>query len=400
MGRRRADGEGSVFRYKNRWAGQIDVQEWNQPRRRKTVYGDSQADVLAKLDELRRQTQLGLPIPAGRPLTVGVYLEQWLTETLPAEVLSGRLKASTLASYTDITRRHIEPTLGAIPLTELSPRQIRSWLASKLTETSARRKPLSRRTVSYMHAVLRNALGQAVRDELLARNPAALVRPPAQTATGIVPLSVDEARQLLTVTDADRLSALWLVLLTLGLRRGEALALHWNDIDLDERTITIRRSLQRLVRYDADGNTSTELIETAPKTSASAAVLPLPGQLTAALREHRQHQLRERLAAESWSRPDLVFTTEIGTSLEPRNVSRRFQQLCSTAEIRQVRLHDLRHSAASFLLLQGIDLKTVQTMLRHTRMATTADLYLHVHPELQRDAGERLEQLLRPVAGG
>ena len=127
-------------------------------------------------------------------------------------------------------------------------------------------------------------------------------------------------------------------------------------------------------------------------------MLPLPGQLTAALRQHRGEQRRERLAAGHWPRPDLVFTTPLGTPLEPRNISRTFQLLNRQAGIRPLRLHDLRHSSASFLLLQGVDLKTVQTMLRHTRLATTADLYLHVHPQLQRDAGNRLEQLLHPVA--
>jgi integrase len=398
MGKRRAGGEGSVFRYKNRWAAQIEVQEWNQPRRRKTVYGATQAEVLTKLDELRDKIQHGISIPAGRAQTTGAYLELWLTETLPADVLAGRLKASTLASYTDQTRRHILPALGSIPLDQLSPRQIRAWLTGKLGETSYRGTPLSARTVAYLHGILRNALAQAVRDELLPRNPVTLVRPPRHRSPTITPLSVADAQQLLAVTSQDRLAALWLVLLTLGLRRGEALALRWKDLDLEGQTVTISRSLQRLSSYDDTGRATTRLIETAPKTDASAAVLPLPSQLTAALGRHRAEQRIERLAAGTWTRPDLVFTTPIGTPLEPRNISRTFQLLNRQAGIRPLRLHDLRHSSASFLLLQGVDLKTVQTMLRHTRLATTADLYLHVHPQMQRDAGDRLEQLLHPVA--
>lgn len=127
-------------------------------------------------------------------------------------------------------------------------------------------------------------------------------------------------------------------------------------------------------------------------------MLPLPGQRTGALRRHRAAQRTERLAAGQWTRPDLLFTTPIGTPLEPRNISRTFQMLNRQAGIRSLRLHDLRRSSASFLLLRGVDLKTVQTMLRHTRLATTADLYLHVHPQMQRDAGDRLEELLHPVA--
>ena len=343
-------------------------------------------------------SRLGIAIPVGRPQTTGAYLELWLTETLPADVLAGRLKPSTLASYTDQTRRHILPTLGAIPLGELSPRHIRAWLTGKLTEPAARGRPLSARTVAYLHGILRNALAQAVRDELLPRNPVTLVRPPRHRSPTIVPLSVDEAQRLLTVTSQDRLAALWLVLLTLGLRRGEALALRWNDIDLDNQTVTISRSLQRLINYDDTGKTSTKLVEAAPKTNGSSATLPLPGRLTDVLREHRANHRRERLAARQWARPDLVFTTVIGSPLEPRNTSRTFDLLCRQAGLRKLRLHDLRHSSASFLLLQGVDLKTVQTMLRHTRLATTADLYLHVHPQMQREAGNRLENLLHARA--
>jgi len=399
MARRRPAGEGSVFRHNGAWAGQLDIHEWNQPRRRKTVYGPTQAHVLNKLDDLRQQVQLGAAVPTGRAVTVGFYLEEWLTVTLPGEVLAGRLKRNTLASYTDQTRRHILPTLGNTALVELSPRQLRAWLSAKLTETSARGRPLSARTVAYLHGILRAALAQAVRDELLTRNPATLVRPPRHRSPTVVPLTVDEAHRLLAAASNHRLAALWLLLLTLGVRRGEALALHWNDLDLDAGTVTISRSLQRLPASNpSPDQQATELVEVAPKTDASVAVLPLPGQLVGALREHRRQQLRERLAAGCWDRIDVVFTTEIGTYLEPRNVTRSFGQLCQAASLRPLRLHDLRHSAASFLLLQGVDLKTVQTMLRHTRLATTADLYLHVHPELQRGAVESMERLLHPLA--
>ena len=109
MGQRRGAGEGSIFCYRDGWGAQIDIQQWNQPRRRKTVYGPTRADVVAKLDALRQQQDLGLPIAYGRPVTTGEYLQQWITEILPAEVTSGRLKPSTLASYTDHVRRHIQP---------------------------------------------------------------------------------------------------------------------------------------------------------------------------------------------------------------------------------------------------------------------------------------------------
>ena len=427
MAGRRENGQGSVFRHRDGWAAQLTITTYGQPRRRKTVYGTTQREVLTKLDTLRRSLETGIPISSGRTLTVGAYLEQWISETLPSQVAGGRLRTSTLHSYAAQIRLHITPTLGRIPLDQLGPREIRLWLAAKQQQTSRRGRPLSPRTCAYLHGILRAALADACRDELLARNAATLVRPPRPRTPAVTPLSIGEARTILTATAGDPLYALWVLLLGVGLRRGEALALHWDDLHLDPTlispedaprrsgvnqldnaaaasvgampTVRISRSLQRLAGPldPATGRQRTQLAEVDPKTVASTATLPLPEPVAAALRAHRREQLRARLAAPGWHNPDLVFATPLGTHLEPRNVSRQWVELCERLGMRHIRLHDLRHSAASFLLLQGVDLKLVQTTLRHSRLATTADLYTHVHPELQDHAAQRMAQLLAPL---
>lgn len=298
---RRASGEGSVYRYREGWAAQLDVSDYGQPRKRKTIYGKTQREVLDRVDELRRQRSAGQPIRTGRALTVGAYLESWLTDTLP-----GTVRPSTEASYADLTRRHIIPVVGQHALDKLTPAHMRAFLTQKSHEDSARGRPLSSRTCQLLHATLRRALEDAVRDELVPRNVAKLVRGPRVVRAEVQPLTVGEAQALLSTAGNDRLGSLWVLMLTTGLRRGEALALQWKDVDLDNRYLRVRGSLQRQ---------NGKLLIVEPKTERSKRALPLPDMVVVALRERRKAQLQERLAAPTWTETDLIFTTGIGTAI-------------------------------------------------------------------------------------
>jgi integrase len=407
---KRSNGEGSLYQRESdgKWVGALVIDG-----RRRTVYGTTQKDAREKLRQAQRAAEDGLPLETGRGATLGAYLDQWCAVTLPARVRAGRLKPSTFDSYRDVVERHIVPTLGKEPLTKLTPAKVRAWLSAKQIEPSARQpKPragadpippvlLSSRTVQYFHAVLRKALADAVRDELVGRNVAALVEPPVVRREQVKPLTADEARAVLVAAANDRLRALWLVMLSVGLRRGEALALRWDDLDLEAGTVSIRRSLQRLRgdRDPATGRRRGHLVEVDPKTIGSSATVALPASLVTALTEHREVQRLERMVAVAWVDPGLVFTTSVGTALEPRNVNRAWSTLCAKASVRQLRLHDLRHSAASFMFAAGVDLKLVQTTLRHSRLATTADVYAHVLDEVQHQAADRMDGVLRSLSG-
>jgi integrase len=397
---KRANGEGSLYQRESdgKWVGAVTVDG-----RRRTVYGPTQREAREKLRRAQRTLEDGLPLESGRGVTLGAYLGQWCAVTLPARVRAGRLKPSTFDSYRDVVERHIVPSLGRERLAKLTPAKVRAWLSAKQIEPSARQpKPragvelapvlLSSRTVAYFHAVLRKALADAVRDELVGRNVAALVEPPIVRRDPVRPLSAEEARSVLR--------ALWLVMLSVGLRRGEALALRWDDLDLEVGTVTIGRSLQRL-RGDKDpetGRRKGRLVEVDPKTAASSATIALPASLVTALEEHAEVQRLERMVAVAWVDPGLVFTTSVGTALEPRNINRCWSALCTKAGVRQMRLHDLRHSAASFMFAAGVDLKLVQTTLRHSRLATTADVYAHVLDEVQHQAADRMDIVLRSLS--
>ncbi|HEY3924271.1 MAG TPA: tyrosine-type recombinase/integrase [Acidothermaceae bacterium] len=416
----RARGEGSLYQRSSdgKWVGAVTLDDG----RRRVVYGDTQSQALEKLRAVRRAVEDGLPVTGDR-VTVGSYLDSWLTATLPARVRAGHMKASTLNSYGDLARLHIIPAIGGQKLATLKAPTLRRWLSdlqdkeqaphcmacARLPVTGARcpkhvdfeGKPLSARTVAYCHAILRAALGDAVRDEIIGRNVAQLVEPPACTHAAVKPLSHAEAAKILATAGEDPLRALWLVMLGLGLRRGEALALRWENVDLDAGTVKIVGSLQRLrgERDAVTGRRRGALVEVTPKTEHSAATMALPALLVEVLREHRRAQRVQRLAAPAWVDDSLVFTTRVGTALEPRNVSRSWAALCLAAGVRPVRLHDLRHSAASFALAAGVSMKVVQTMLRHSRMATTADIYAHVLEDVQRAGADRMDGVLRTIGG-
>ncbi|WP_074318765.1 site-specific integrase [Micromonospora cremea] len=170
-----------------------------------------------------------------------------------------------------------------------------------------------------------------------------------------------------------------------GLRQGEVLGLRWDDLDLAAGTLRVRGQLQR----DPDTG-SLVFVET--KTARSRRTLPLPPTVLAALRRHHERQAAERFDADNWADPGLVFS--VGTPIHPRNDYRSFRDIIRQAGLRQVRLHDLRHTAASVLLAQGVPARVVMEILGHSQMSVTLNIYAHVAPEIEREAAARLEGAL------
>lgn len=379
----------------------------------KYCYGKTSKDAAESRKKFYRELEEGGPITVGRGVSTGRYLQQWLDVTLAQRVKAGRIKDSTEDSYRDMVEKHIIPELGKIPLAKLAPAHLRPWLMALQEKPSGRQRKklrpgetelpppalLSARTVAYCHSILRKALNDALKEEppLVKRNVAKLVDPPVVTRAEVQPLTKDEARQLLAAAADDLLWAYWLTVLALGLRRGEGLGLRWEDIDFEAATIRLRKQVQR-VRGEKDpvtGRRKGRLVQKDLKTDASHATMAAPEELLEALKVHKELQKAEREAARVWADPGLVFTTSVGTPLEPRNVSRAWDAVCERSGIgRHVRIHDLRHAAGSFLFNAGTDLKVVQKFYRHTRLATTADIYTHVFEETQREAAKTMNGVL------
>jgi integrase len=363
------------------------------------VYGRTWDEADSKRRAL--ETELAAGLPGGADQTLEQWLGHWLGRVLPARVAAKRLAQSTLDSYRDNSRKHILPDLGPIPLRRLSVSRIQQWQHDLTLKPSRRQRvrlrkgetelppavTLSLRTVAYCQAILRAALNDAMRDELLTRNVAALVEPPDADDDERAALTKEEMIQLLAAVGDDHLRSYWVVVLTLGLRRGEALALRWQDVDLEAGTVRIGATLQR-VREDG----KTKLVRKRTKTKASKATVPAGRGVLDALREHQREQRRLRIAAPVWRDTDLVFATSIGTAIEPRNINREWEKICDRAGV-QARVHDLRHACGTYLGAEGVPQKAIQAILRHKDMRTT-EIYVHALEEVSRAAAETMDAVV------
>jgi integrase len=376
VNRRRGHGEGSVFPYRDRYAAVVDLGWINGKRRRRWVYGTTEKEVLGKLRDLHRRQDGGEDL-SRIPDSFGKWLDEWVT-------LKERegTRASTLRGYRQQIKTHIRPGLGAVRLDKLTPTLIRRFLTGKLDEG------LSATTVRHLHGLIRNALGDAEREELITRNVAKAVRPPSLPTTERRALSLEEGRRLVEQIKGDRLEALWVTAVILGLRRGELLGLKWDDLDTDAKLLRVRRTLQRV-------DASLDFVP--PKTVRSRRTVHVPAVVLDRLRTHRAAQAADRLAAGiHWVDTGVIFASSIGTPMEPRNLDRAWHAVRARAELDWLRLHDLRHACATFLLASGASPRTVMQILGHSQIGLTMNTYTHVLPELERDA---LDEAARRLFG-
>lgn len=370
---RRANGEGSIYQRKDgRWTGAVYVLNRDGGRQRRQVYGRTRAEAADKVADLISLNRKHVPA-APVEVTVQQYAESWLER-----LGSSGLKPATVSNYRWVLDRHVLPNIGRRRLVALSPQHVRTLLLT-VSESG-----VSARTVQLSRAVLRSMLADAERDQLIHRNVAALVKGPRVERQEVVPWTADEAGQFLTSLEGHRLRPLFAVGVALGLRKGELLALRWQDVDLDVGVLRVRATVQRLGK-------GVGLVTGSPKTTRSRRTLPLPQVLVDALREHRTAQELEREEATSWHDAGLVFTTSKGTMIEPRNLNRFLDEAIARAGLRRIRFHDLRHTCASLLLAQGVSPRVVMEVLGHSQMSMTTDLYGHVMPSSLRSAADALD---------
>jgi integrase len=373
---RRGRGEGSIsLRKDGRWEGRVDLGWHTGKRRRVVVYGATRAEAASKVVVLLRERQQGL-LSSSPSQSLSTYLDSWLTS------IEGRVRPKTLVSDRMYVRRHILPTLGKLRLDRLTPQHVQALLDLKT------RAGLAPQSVVHIRGVLRRALNRAMRYGWVVRNSAALADPPKLERTPIKPFSPDEAREFLDAVVGDPLEGLYSLALTTGLRQGELLGLRWEDVDLDGATVRVNHALQR---YGG------ELHMVPPKTARSRRIVSIPEVAARALRAHRFRQLQDwRRAGDRWQDRGLVFATRWGTPIEPRNATRSFKRVLARVGLREIRFHDLRHSCATLLLVQGVSPRVVMEILGHSQIGLTMNTYSHVALDLQREAAGRMDAVLDP----
>lgn len=388
------------------WRGKVAVGRratgalvYEQPRRK------TEAAVKKAIREIEKQRDARTKVWTAKDPTLAEWTIRWLDVLLP---LKGR-KPKTINDYRSKLGKHVLPTLGSLRLSELTVEHFQDLYAAMAATGS------SQHVVHGTHRVVMSSLNAAVRAQVLVFNVAANVEVKKPVEDEVTPLSKDDARKVLAAAERVRNGARWSVALSVGLRQGEALGLRWADLDLDAGVLTVRQALGREPGRHGCGSGPGEdgrwpcgfrqgarcpqrlsggLKVGTTKTRDSRRAIQIPVPLVAALRAQKRLQVEERLrAGDLWDDNDLVFATEFGRPTDPRADWAAWKRLLASAGVPERRLHDARHTAATLLLVMGVDSRTVMAVMGWTEQRT-AKRYTHVVDELRRDAADRMTQAL------
>lgn len=378
------------------WHGRVTVgtKDDGRPDRRH-VMRKVKSDVVRAVRDLERQRDSGSVRSAGRVWTVREWLTHWVEE-----IAAPSVRDSSLSAYRVAVNVHLIPGVGAHRLDRLQPEHLERLYANMIRAGSA---PA---TANQAHRTIRTALGEAERRGRITRNPAKLAKAPRPDDVEVEPYSVDEVRQLLQVARERRNSARWAVALALGLRQGEVLGLRWSDVDLDAGTLWVRRGRVRPRYAHGCGDTCGKSAGYCPnrllarpetddtKSRAGRRAVGLPAELVTLLVRHREEQQRERTtAAQLWRDRGYVFTTPVGEPINPNTDYHHWKRLLTDAGLRDGRLHDARHTAATVLLILGVPERAVMGLMGWSTTAMAAR-YQHVTGVVRGDVAQRVGGLL------
>jgi len=332
---------------------------------------------------LRHEAATGVDLEPTK-ITLADYLQRWL------EAVRANLAPATYQRYDGLLKHQVIPHIGGLMLTKLRPLQVQQLYARLQVQGRADgRGGISARTLLHVHRVLSEALRQAVRWQIVARNVCESVESPHAPRVEMRALSPDEARQLLEVAQAEDgiLGDAVIIAVHTGLRLGELLGLRWADVDTEQGRITIHRTVQYL---PGEGT-----IQREPKTARGNRTVPIGATAVSTLGRLRRRQLEARLAVgTAYEDSGLAFTDPRGRPIPPYRLSQRFAGLLRRADLPRMRFHDLRHTHATLMLARGVHPKVVSERLGHASIAITLDTYSHVLPTLQEDAARALDAWL------
>ncbi len=375
MSRKRGNGEGSITKRKDgRYMARYTVHT-AKGMKRKTVYGRTRKEAAEKLAKALSDGATGI-FYDDENLTVEEFLDRWLKGSV-----RGTVRQSTYDRDTNLVKNHLTPALGRIKLKKLSPAHVQAFYRDRLDHG------LSPSTVHKLHAILHKALARAVVWHMVPRNVTDAVEPPQPAPKEMRPLSPDEARRFLDTASGERLEALYVLAITTGMRQGELLALRWQDVDLENASLSVRRTLTR------DGG---RVVMGEPKTKKSRRSIHLTPRAVDALRRHLEQQLRDvEVLGDQYVDRGLVFATDTGGPISPSNLRKRsFMKLLAKAKLPHIRFHDLRHTCATLLLSKGTHPKFVQELLGHATVAITLDTYSHIIPGMGEQTATAMEDAL------
>jgi integrase len=374
--------QGRVFKRGSSWSYVVDVNAPGAPRKQRTKSGfPTKAIALQALHDVQESIVVGRYVARSK-LTLGQYLtELWL----PA--MRASVRPSTWTSYEAYIRLYVVPRIGDLPLQSVDRTHLRIFYGELEAHGRVRGSGgLSRKTVHNVHVTLLKALGDALEDQLIPRNPAIRAHRGGQDRPVITTWTAQQVQTFLTHVAADRLFALWRLAVATGMRRAELLGLRWSDIDFDGAQLAVRQT-----RLKADGSTYFG----APKTARSRRTIAIDPVTRESLRRHKVAQARERFAVGGdYGDEDLVFCFHDGRPLDPDGVTQRFQRHARDAKLPKLRFHGLRHTHATLGLMAEVHPKVMQERLGHSSVAFTLDIYSHALPSMQAKAAHTVAALI------
>jgi integrase len=393
---RQGNGEGSIRqRPDGTWEARVTTGYDSEGKpKRQSFYGKTRQEVAEKMNKALHEMSIGARLDVNK-VTLSEWLDRWLIDYMKPS-----LRPNTYQSYEMDLRLHVKPYVGSIRLKDLQAGDLQRLFNNLLkngraTEWNKEVNPgLSRRTVDYVRTTVKAALSVAVDNDLILKNPAKQTKLPPAEKKEAVPFTRRESETFLNYVKgiAHRLfAALYLAFCT-GLRRGEILGLMWPDIDFEASTLEVKRELVEVRDVDTK---KVHLDFGPPKTEKSKRTIPMTENMVKVLKAHLEKQDEERFFyKESYHDENLVFCTEDGRRIWPRNFDRLYTNLLKKAGVDHKKLHTTRHTFASMMIEDGEDIRNVQELLGHAVLSTTADIYSHVAERAKKKAMNRMQDLL------
>jgi len=373
MTRRRGNNEGSLHpRANGTWRAQVTVQG-----RRTSFTAKTRRECQEWIKKTSVQIDNGMTYDSTRR-SLADYLNSWLMSERSV------MRQSTWTHYNQLTRSYIIPSIGQITLKDLRTEHVQG-LYNRLIN-----QEVGSYTILKVHTLLHSSLKLAVQTGMIGRNPVSYAHPPKEPVTEMAILNESQVSQFLVSIIGHRWEALFHLAIVTGMRQMELLGLKWDDLDWIRQTIKVERQLAR------PDKTGVRFL--GPKTRFGRRTVSLGEKTTLVMRDHYERQQAVRQAAgEKWVEHGLIFTNSIGGPIIPRNLLRDFYKLIKAAGLPRIRFHDLRHTAASLMLNNGVAAIVVSRRLGHSKASITLDVYGHLIPTMQTEAAELIDELVTPV---
>ncbi|KGN00756.1 integrase [Clostridium novyi A str. 4570] len=387
---KKANGEGSIQKYYQNgkdkgWRASITVGYDDKGKlKRKQFYGKTKSEVLKKMTEYQHKKNVGI-LPSDDKITLQQWFKTWLYE-----FRVNNLKPSSFERYDGIYRKYIlNSPIGEIKLSELRAKDIQTYY-NNLHDNG-----ISSSVINTINGFLYTCLESALKQNYIYQNYCKLVTLPKIIKDDkFTVFTLQEQNIFLNNIQGHKYETAFILALGTGLRLGELLGLKWSDIDFDNNTLSVSRAIKRTTIINKQGERKSQIIEQLPKTKTSIRTVPIPTNIMEKLKESKQkHSVIKKENEDLYNNTDYIFSDKLGNPLDPKRIPRNFKSVLKKAGLKDIKFHSLRHTYATRLFEAGVPIKTVQTLMGHSDITTTMNIYTHVMPEEKNKAAEKINVL-------